>query len=158
MPSIAEFIALIGPGYLTAVAVPLSIIDVKQRRLPNRLVLPGLLVSLVCELVAAGLSGDWMRLGITVLGSLAVFAVSYSLNRLGAMGMGDVKLLTLIALIFGWWSWSALGIALLAGFGSAVAVTSVQLIWNRARMTQTIPLGPYLLFGCLASATALVWS
>jgi leader peptidase (prepilin peptidase)/N-methyltransferase len=158
VPSFVELIALTGPGYLAAVAVPLSIIDVKQRRLPNRIVLPGLLVSLVCELIAAGFSGEWMRLGSTVLGSLAVFALGYWFNHLGAMGMGDVKLLTLIALIFGWWSWSALGIALLAGFGSAVAVTSVQLIWNRTRMTQTIPLGPYLLFGCLASATSLVWS
>ncbi|MFM5904211.1 MAG: prepilin peptidase [Microbacteriaceae bacterium] len=158
MPSFIELITLVGPGYLTAVAVPLSVIDIKQRRLPNRLVVPGLVITLVCESLAAMLSAQWPRLGSAVLGSMIVFAVSFWLNHLGAMGMGDVKLLTLIALIFGWWSWPALGIALLAGFGSAVLVTSVQLIWNRSRMTQTIPLGPYLLFGCLAAATALAWS
>lgn len=141
-----------------AFSVPLSVIDIRQRRLPNRIVVPGLALTLLAQILAALINFDAVQLGKALLCAAVVFALGLGANRLGAMGMGDVKLLSLIALAFGWWSLTSLGIALASGFVLAALVVLAQLTFARRHLTSTLPLGPYLLFGCLVATTALVWS
>jgi leader peptidase (prepilin peptidase)/N-methyltransferase len=155
---VAHAIALIGPLYLLAVAVPLSIIDVRERRLPNRLTLPGIPVALVGQVLSCFLVGKWMPLVIAVIWMLGGFAVGLAFNRLQALGMGDAKLMAVICLNLGWFGWLWPVAALALAFGMATVLALAMLATGRYKMSSTIPLGPYLLVGFLASTIGLVAS
>ena len=155
---VAHAVALIGPLYLLAVAVPLSIIDVRERRLPNRLTLPGIPVALVSQLVASWMLGKWIPLAIAVIWMIGGFAVGLAFNRLQALGMGDAKLIAVICLNLGWFGWFWPVAALTLAFGIAIAFAIFMLATGRYKISSTIPLGPYLLVGFLASTIGLVAS
>jgi len=150
--------ALVGPAYLLAVAVPLSVIDVRQRRLPNRLVLPGLPVALAGQLLGCLIGADWVRVLVALGWMLGGFAFGLLFNRLNALGMGDVKLIALICLNLGWFGWQWPLSALTAAFGLATVLVLAFFATGRYRLSSTIPLGPYLLAGFLASTIGLVVS
>ncbi len=142
----------LGPAYLAAVSVPLAIFDIKQRRLPNKLVLPGFLVVWPAQLGLSIYLGHFNRIGTAALCCLALLAIGIMVNRIGAIGMGDVKLLALMGQCFGWWGlWPVL---LAVAFGIVVAALFVlgSLALKRLKAGSTIPLGPYLLAGCLAAS------
>ncbi|MEJ1229524.1 MAG: prepilin peptidase [Galbitalea sp.] len=141
--------AAIGVGYLAVVTPWLVLTDAREHRLPNRLVLPGIAAGLV------SVAGEWALGGLPPLAPL-VAGPCYAgflllLNRIGGMGMGDVKLGGALGLS----SWlPAIGvlspvIAFLAG-GLVAAVLLVL-----GRRGRRIAFGPYLLGGFWA-ATALV--
>ncbi len=153
-----DLIAFAGPIYVLAVAIPLTIFDIRQRRLPNKLVLPGFPVTLVGQLAASIVTQDFWPMLWAFLSAVVVFALALLANRAGAMGMGDVKLLTLIALGLGWWGAPTVLLALTTGFFLAALVVLGYLMVGRHKLSSTIPLGPYLLFGAGVAATALVWS
>ena len=150
--------ALIGPAYLIGAAVPLSVIDVQQRRLPNRLVLPGLPIALAGQLLGCALGGQWLRMLVALGWLLSGFAFALLFNRLNALGMGDVKLIALICLNLGWFGWQWPLAALTTAFGVATVLVLAFFAAGRYRLSSTIPLGPYLLTGFLASAIGLVVS
>jgi leader peptidase (prepilin peptidase)/N-methyltransferase len=154
----AHAVALLGPIYLLAVAVPLSIIDVRERRLPNRLTLPGIPVALFGQVLSCSLVGKWMPLVIAVIWMLGGFAVGLAFNRLQALGMGDAKLMAVICLNLGWFGWLWPVAALALAFGMATVLALAMLATGRYKMSSTIPLGPYLLVGFLASTIGLVAS
>jgi leader peptidase (prepilin peptidase) / N-methyltransferase len=124
----------------------LSIFDIRDRRLPNWLTLPGAVVIIA----AAAVHG---RGAPAVLGAVALFTV-YALAHMlspAAMGAGDVKLAIGIGALTGAfgsdvWAVATLGAPLLTA-GWAV-VTALR------RSGQTVPHGPSM---CLAAigATAL---
>jgi leader peptidase (prepilin peptidase) / N-methyltransferase len=121
----------------------LSLYDVRERRLPNWLTMPGAAV----VLAAATVHG---RGAAAVLGAVALFAV-YAVVHLvspAAMGAGDVKLAIGIGALTGAfggdvWILATLGAPLLTAGWAVVAVLR--------RSGQTVPHGPSM---CLAAATA----
>lgn len=151
------FLGWLGPAYLAAVAVPLAVIDVRERRLPNKLVLPGFIVVWLAQAVASAASADFWRMGLATLCGLALFALALVANRIGALGMGDVKLLALIGQVFGWWGVWPAALAVSAGILLAAISVLAALALRRINAGSTIPLGPYLLLGC-AAETALLFS
>jgi leader peptidase (prepilin peptidase)/N-methyltransferase len=80
------------------------------------------------------------------------------INRLGLLGMGDVKLMTVMALALGWYSPLLPTVALGISFLTAGAVALVLLIAKRIKLGGSIPLGPYLIAGFLGAITLAVWS
>jgi leader peptidase (prepilin peptidase)/N-methyltransferase len=147
-----------GPAYLLAVAAPLSIFDFRQRRLPNKLVLPGFPVAILGQLFAAIAGVNFWPMLWACLSAVVVFTLALLANRAGAMGMGDVKLLALIALSLGWWGAPQVLLALGSGFFAAALVVLTFMATGRLKRTSTIPLGPYLLLGAGIATTARVWS
>jgi len=71
--------------------------DLRSRRIPNRLVLTGLVLGLSMNLLFGGVPG----LGWSLLGGLAGLALFLPFFALGGMGAGDVKLLTCLGAILG---------------------------------------------------------
>jgi len=71
--------------------------DWKERRVPNRVCVAGILLGLALALVSGGLGG----LGQSVLGFLTGTAILFVPFALGWMGAGDVKLLAAIGAILG---------------------------------------------------------
>jgi leader peptidase (prepilin peptidase) / N-methyltransferase len=125
--------------------VVLSCIDIRDRRLPNCLTIPGALVILV----AAAAGGRGMP---AVTGAAALFAVYLVVHLLApaAMGAGDVKLAIGIGALTGSfgvdvWALAALGAPLITAAWAIVAVVR--------RSTSTVPHGPSM---CLAAAAACV--
>ena len=145
MPSLSELIALIPALYLLVVAWPLTVIDLREHRLPNRLVLPAFPVALLAQLIATIISADWARQLSAVLIALAVGVIGLGANYIDTLGMGDVKLATVIALTLGyfnpWLPVIAIGIAFVLAF----AVVIVLITLGKVKIGSSIPLGPYLL-------------
>jgi leader peptidase (prepilin peptidase) / N-methyltransferase len=153
----ADFFASLGAIYLFAVAWPLSRIDIREHRLPNRLVLPAFPIALVGLAIAAVISSRWLDLALTILAASIAFAVGLLVNRFGSLGMGDVKLIAATTLSIAWFNLLAPIIALVLGLVLASAVILVQLIRGRTNLQSEIALGPYLLAG-FVSTQILTWS
>ena len=137
--------------YMAGVTPWLVLIDLRVRRLPNKLVLPGFAVWVLG--VAWGVLADpdvgWAR----ALASLAVGgAYALVLGALawwGGMGGGDLKLGTLLGLMLGLVSPPAAAVALPLAFlaGAVVAVVVLAASPKGERRGRSIPFGPCLLLG-----------
>jgi len=124
----------------------LSVYDVRQRRLPNWLTMPGA----AAVLVVAAVHGRGVP---ALLGAAALFAVYAVVHLMSptAMGAGDVKLAIGIGGLtaaFGSDVW------LLAALGAPVLTAGWALVTLVRRSEQTVPHGPSM---CLTAvmATAL---
>ncbi|NBS62227.1 MAG: hypothetical protein EBT26_09380 [Microbacteriaceae bacterium] len=141
----SELIALIPALYLLVVAWPLTVIDLREHRLPNRLVLPAFPVAFLAQLIATIISADWARQLSAVLIALAVGVIGLGANYIDTLGMGDVKLATVIALTLGYFNPWLPAIAIGIAFVLAFAVVIVLITFGKVKIGSSIPLGPYLL-------------
>jgi prepilin signal peptidase PulO-like enzyme (type II secretory pathway) len=125
--------------FFIGVLVAISAIDIRQRIVPNRIVLPAAAVVLAMR-TAFHPSAVWVAAGVGAAGFLLVAAVA----RPGGMGMGDVKLALLLGFAVGWTVPVAIVVALLAAL-----VPSVALIVRHgaAGRTMGIPFAPFLALG-----------
>ena len=133
-------LAVLG-GALAAVAV----YDGKERRIPNRIVLPA---AAVCGALALA---DGAHVALVVgLGVVAALLL-VSLLRPGSFGMGDVKLVLLIVLGLDGDALAALvlGIALAALAGLVLLVRDGRGAWRTS-----LPLAPFLALGVLGALLA----
>jgi Flp pilus assembly protein protease CpaA len=109
---------------------PLIIKDVRERRIPNKIVLPMLALSLVSTIVATAISGAWLIGLLSVLVAVLFFGAGLALNLRGALGMGDVKLITAILLPLGllsfWLPLIIIGVSLVTTTLTIVAILSVR--------------------------------
>ncbi len=144
------------PGWLllALVLVPLAIADVEHHRLPDRLLLPGGAAAVASLLVAAAVEGAAARGGRAVLAGAVVLTAFLALTVLapGALGMGDVKLLGLLAVFLGWQGWGAVLDGILAGFVIGAGAAAVLLATRRAHLRSRIAFGPSLMAGALLVA------
>jgi leader peptidase (prepilin peptidase) / N-methyltransferase len=134
---------IVGAGAL-AWLVALSAYDIRERRLPNYLTLPGAVV----VLVGAAAAGRGVA---AALGAAALFAVYLVVHLLApaAMGAGDAKLALGVGALTGAfgvdvWLLAALGAPLMTAGLAVVAV-----VW---RAESTVPHGPSM---CAATTVAL---
>ena len=150
--------AWLGPLYLVAVAWPLTVIDIRERRLPNRLTLPAFPITLLGQGIAVLMGEDVWRLLVSVLAAFIAFAIALLLNYFAGLGMGDVKLIAGITFALAWFSPLLPVTAILVAFVSAGAASLVLLALRKTRMGSSIALGPYLLFGFVVCFIAQGWS
>jgi leader peptidase (prepilin peptidase)/N-methyltransferase len=124
--------------------VALTCYDVRQRRLPNRLTLPGFAVII---LVAAG-SGH----GPAAALGAALLAVVYLLVHAAAptaMGAGDVKLALGLGALTGCFGGD---VWLLAAIGAPLLTAVIGVVARLGWSATSVPHGPSM---CVASAAAL---
>jgi leader peptidase (prepilin peptidase) / N-methyltransferase len=145
---------LLGAAYLAVFTIPLVVIDLKQRRLPNKITLPAIAVTLV----GIALSGEWAKLGVGLLCAALLFGVGTALSIKGWLGMGDVKLLVSIGLLLGWFGWESLVIGLAVAFFVAGLFVLVRLAMQKITASSTIALGPFLLLGFWVAVIQPAWS
>jgi leader peptidase (prepilin peptidase)/N-methyltransferase len=130
------------------------VIDLREHRLPNRLVLPAFPVAFLAQLIATIISADWARQLSAVLIALAVGVIGLGANYIDALGMGDVKLATVIALTLGylnpWLPVIAIGISFVLAF----AVVIVLITLGKVKIGSSIPLGPYLLVSFIGASVS----
>ncbi|MFC4903326.1 prepilin peptidase [Kocuria oceani] len=141
------------PAYLffAAVAVVLTVIDLRHHLLPNAVVLPALGVGFVLLACAAAGQGDWGGLLRAVLGALVLFVLYLVLALISpaGLGMGDVKVAAVLGLFLGYQGWGALFVgAVLASVIGAVVGLAV-LASRRGGLRSDVPFGPSMLAGAL---------
>jgi leader peptidase (prepilin peptidase)/N-methyltransferase len=133
-----------------------AVIDLRTRRIPNRLtypLTPALIVLLVVAGLLEGTPGAAVR---ALLGGLVAFLVLLVLALINprGMGMGDVKLAGFIGLGLGYLSWGHVWLGLFTGFfGGGVIAGGLVLLGRRSRKDH-IPFGPWLAVGALVALLA----
>ena len=121
--------------FLSPLSVWICLVDVKEHRIPNKaLLLLGILIEIHLE-ISKGISILHSHL-FALLIFVAGCGVTFILR--GAIGMGDVKLLTLLALLKGHLL-PTLEILILASF--------LALIWAVFTRKCSVPFGPSLIAG-----------
>jgi len=141
---------------LVVVGAALAWIDLTQRRLPNRIVLPAVGASVPLLLGAAVLDGGLSRWLTALAGGAVLFGLYLVLALISprGMGMGDVKLAALVGLYAGYLGWAALVVAAFAGFLLGGAVGLIGIVARRATRKTAIPFGPWMLLGLWIAVAA----
>lgn len=146
------------PGSVTAlwlalVSPSLVIVDTRLRRLPNVLVVPGLVAVLIDVAWFSVASARFPT--AAVLATSIMLAAMFALNLVGGLGMGDVKLTAVIAgclsLDSPWTAVAAVMLAFMLGGVYSVAL----LVRRRGGRDRRIAFGPLLLLAFWAVITAL---
>ena len=105
IPEIQLLISLLPLGYVAGMAIPVLLTDLRERRIPNKIVLPLTALTLLCWLTLAVWQGKWAELGLSVLlGFTMLFIGSFASIKLDLIGMGDVKLIVTLTMIITWFS------------------------------------------------------
>ena len=145
---------LIGIGYFAVTTIPLMVYDFRERRLPNKITLPGLLVTLISLALTLEWSKFLMALGVSVL----LFFAGLFLSIRGWIGMGDVKLFASLSLLLAWFDPALVWQASLWAFGIAAAFVLIGFVARKITARSTIALGPYLLIGFWVAIIQPAWS
>jgi len=156
--NLASLFSALGLGYLTLTAWPLAKTDIQHRRLPNKYVLPAFPITFLGQILAGLTAGIWWNMLWAALAMLLTFSVSLAVNRMGFLGMGDVKLMSAMALALGWYSAVLPVLALLISFFIAGLVAILLLAVRKIGLGGSLALGPYLLLGFFGAISVGVWS
>jgi leader peptidase (prepilin peptidase) / N-methyltransferase len=143
----------IGFAVLLALMPAISVIDLRHRIIPNKIVYPALVAFPVYFAIAevAGAPIDLVRmvLGFALYGGgLLVVAL---ISR--GMGMGDVKLAALIGLVLGTTGLGVVGVAAGSGILLGGIAAMIALLVGASRK-QALPYGPFLAAGAAIAVFA----
>jgi leader peptidase (prepilin peptidase) / N-methyltransferase len=142
-----------GPGAwlglaLVALLVPVALIDLEHRVIPNRLLLPGLVAGLA--LVAVDDAGDLAEHAAAAAGAFAFLLVAAIAYPAG-MGMGDVKLAGVMGVFLGVAIVPAMLVAFLAGTLVGLVVIARE---GPGARKKGVPFGPFLALGGIVGLLA----
>ena len=155
----ALYLSLMAIGYLAATLLPslllrlgyagvmaaASYVDLRERRIPNRIMYP----SIAFALGAAGIYPGWLSglAGGAAAGLvLTIPVLVYGPER---AGIGDVKLALFVGLVLG--LNASLYNAIFIAFASAALVGVVGILLGRLHLRSPLPFGPFLSLGAILS-------
>jgi prepilin signal peptidase PulO-like enzyme (type II secretory pathway) len=152
VPLVGAAFLRFGPGARFAVAAffiaslcLLAVIDIAERRLPNRIVLPSAVVVLAAQIALfPDRALEWVLAAV----GAALFLLLLLLVHPAGMGMGDVKLMLLLGAALG----SAVVTALVVGSLAGGAYAAFLLVRSRgAARKHAFAFGPFLILGALVA-------
>jgi len=158
-PSPAETAAFV---VLAVASGLLTVIDLAEERLPDRIVLPLIGLTAVMLTLAAWSTGAWGSLARAGMAALALFALYFVMMVFSPdLGFGDVKFAAVVGGFGGWFGWGAV----LLGFGAAwatFAVAGMVLLAARKRDWKgSLAFGPFMVLGAVLgvfwAASLLTW-
>jgi leader peptidase (prepilin peptidase)/N-methyltransferase len=135
----------LGAAFLLCVVAALAIVDLEERRIPNRIVLPATAAVLAAQIALDPRSTPKL-LAISLAAGL--FFCLPMLVSPGGMGMGDVKLAILLGAALGQAVVLAIVVAVLASFLVAVALLARD---GAAARKSAIAFGPFLALGAVVA-------
>jgi leader peptidase (prepilin peptidase)/N-methyltransferase len=136
--------------FFASVSIALAMIDFDTMRLPNVIVYPTFIITLVYLTVLAVMSGDYGTLLRAVLGGAVLFGGYFAMWYLTGgrgLGFGDVKLAAVLGMLLAWHGWGSIAVGTFSAFvvgGLPIGLLMVLGILKRGRQ---IPFGPMLLVG-----------
>lgn len=152
-----ELILLIPLLFLACVSWQLIRDDFREHRLPNKYTIPMIAITAASLVTFGFITGQFLRLGQSLLVMAITFGMGWLLARFADLGMGDVKLLVSLN---GWLAWhDPWLIALSLAIGLIAANLFALGIWlKRKDPKEHIALGPFLLLGFYLSAITPSWA
>ncbi|MDO8732450.1 MAG: prepilin peptidase [Actinomycetota bacterium] len=132
-----------------AVGAVLSVIDIREHRLPNRIVMPMYAVVAFGLGLAGFLGGQWHVVRSLESSGLwlAVIGMVWLVSSGRAMGFGDVKLAPLLGATLGWLNWDAAILGLMTCWLLGGVWSLVLLVTGRVRLGSSIAFGPFMFLG-----------
>jgi len=132
--------------------IPLSIIDLNYRILPDKITLPGTLIGFLISCLNPNLGWQGSLIGIlTGAGGLFIISKLYEIIRhRKGIGMGDIKYLGFIGAVLGWQG------VIFTLFYASILGSILGILWNifaKKGFGSAIPFGPFLAFAALAVST-----
>jgi leader peptidase (prepilin peptidase)/N-methyltransferase len=138
--------------YLVAVGVALALIDLDLRHLPDSVIMPSYVITVVLLMPAGAQDADW-HAGVRALGGMAALLVLFfalALAYPNGLDFGDVKLAGLVGLYLGWLSWNALFLTAAGSLFIACVTGVAAVLAKHPTRNLAVPIGP-----CLVSAAVL---
>jgi leader peptidase (prepilin peptidase)/N-methyltransferase len=132
-------------AFFSAVLVVLAAIDIEQRIVPNRIVLPATGIVLVAQMTLY--PGRTLEFILACIGA-AIFLLLPLLVYPAGMGMGDVKLAGLLGAGLGGAILTAFVVGFVASFVVALAIIGMR---GSAGRKTAIPFAPFLALGGLVA-------
>jgi leader peptidase (prepilin peptidase)/N-methyltransferase len=138
-------------GFLILIpaAIPISVIDVRQRIIPNMLTIPLLILGLGTSFIPGGIDPLTSFLGL-IIGAGVLFVLSMALKAVfkrESLGMGDIKLVAAFGAFLG--PLNVL-IMLFCASTAGLAVAAFLRIRGKDIKELKIPFGPFLCVGMIA--------
>jgi leader peptidase (prepilin peptidase)/N-methyltransferase len=137
-------------AHLAAVVAVACLVDVRRRRLPDAVIVPGLVIGAVLLVAGALADADASALRDAALGALLVGLVLFALHLISpsGLGFGDVKLGVLLGLHTGYLGVQVafVGLAVGAVIGALVGVAVAV---GRRDRRATFAFGPALALGAV---------
>jgi len=135
------------------VGVVLAEFDLSTRRIPNRIVLPSIVLELALFAVASDVDRHWHLLARAVIaGALFatfLFVLDLASRQRGGIGGGDVKAAALIGLALGWLGWTFIFAGVLLAFFLQLISGQILRMSHRLQRGEAVPMGPYLFAGAV---------
>lgn len=129
----------------------LSAADIAGHRLPNRLIARWLLASVIILSLLGAVRMDFWPV-LRALFGMALLCGGYLLVSVvssGALGMGDVKLSSVLGLNLAYFSLASLFLATLLAFVMATLFVLLGTILRRLTLKSVVPFGPFMIIGAL---------
>lgn len=129
---------------LVTILVPVALIDLEHRIIPNRITLPAAIIAIAIGLL---LDMDFVSEQLIAGAAAGGFFLLAALAYPRGMGMGDVKLAGVMGLYLG----RAVGPAVLFALVAGVLVSAVIIarVGARAGRKTAVPFGPFLALGAI---------
>lgn len=142
-----ENLPLLALVSILLLAVPLTLTDFREHRLPNPLTYLAIAISAGTICVAGLATSMWFEMATSLGLGLVTAGIGYLMVMVNGIGMGDVKLLVATNIVLGWFSpWLVL-VMLAIGFSLASLVSLGLIVMRRANLKTPIAMGPFLLLG-----------
>ncbi|GLI26852.1 hypothetical protein ARHIZOSPH14_10940 [Agromyces rhizosphaerae] len=131
--------------------IAMSLVDLAEQRLPNRMLGPSLVIVGTLLLVAGVATASWWSLLWALVGGIAMFAFYLIIAVIApnGMGMGDVKLAFVVGLVVGYLGWALWILGLFLGIFVGGVFAVVALAARRVTLRGHIPFGPAMVVGAV---------
>lgn len=153
----ASIIQLASLALFLGLSVWLAVVDWREHRLPNRLVLAAgvtAIASQALQTVITGNLGAMMRSAITATVCFGIYLLLHVASRTKStdgvhtgMGAGDVKLAAVLGLYLGWLSIDAAILGIAAGFVLGALFSLGLIVFRRGTRRSRVAFGPWMLAG-----------
>ena len=136
------------PAYLwfVSVTLALAVIDWERMLVPNRILLPGVLIGLLLLAAGSFATGGGGRFGEAMAAGAGSFAVMLAIALLarGGLGFGDVKLAFLLGAFTGYAGWRGAVLSLLGAFAAGAAAAAILLAARKRTRRDALAFGPFM--------------
>ncbi|HTJ72038.1 MAG TPA: A24 family peptidase [Actinospica sp.] len=129
----------------------LAVIDMRTKRLPNRIMYPLFAFGVVGLTLASWLGHEWWRLLVAAVAAALCYGLFSLLWFFGGMGYGDVRLIGVIGFYLGWAGIATVEAGVLLGTLVAAFYHVGKVLIRKATRKTELAFGPYLVAGAWAA-------
>jgi leader peptidase (prepilin peptidase) / N-methyltransferase len=143
------------PGFLVFAAclVVITVTDLREFIIPNRIIYPTLAAAAVLLTLAAAISHDWDALRRAAIGGLGAWVALLIIHLINPKGMafGDVRLAAVIGIYTGWLGLGHVVLGLFLGFLAGALIGGALIVTRRRGAKDPVPFGPFLALGAMTA-------